>query len=90
MSKQKPSPLPKSQMEELQLAAIEGRQPRCIYCEKPLDTIVQTQYDRIKWTWDAKARQYVKDDSGGDADPPVCGKCGERDWGFVDGDVVSY
>lgn len=90
MSAQKLSPLPEDQLEEYRLVKREKRQPRCTCCGEPLDTIIQTQYIRIQWTWDAKAMEYVKDDSGGDSEKAACGKCEARDWDFVDFDLVSY
>ena len=90
MSTQKISPLPEEQLEEYKLAKKEKRQPRCTCCGEPLDTIVQTQYTSIYWTWDAKTMKYVKDDSGGDAEKAECRNCEARDWDFVDFDLVNF
>ena len=90
MPTQKISPLPDEQLEEYKLAGKEKRQPRCTYCGEPLDTISQIQTVYIKWTWDAQAKEYVKDDSGGDAEKAECRKCEARDWDFVDFDLVNF
>ena len=90
MKNQKISPLPQEQLEEYRLSKKEKRQPRCVHCGEPLDSITQTQADYIWWVWDSKAMKYVKDDSGGSSDTPYCGQCHESDDDFVDDDLVNF
>lgn len=71
------------QNQEYADALQEGRQPLCIWCEKPLDKICQTQYDYLVWVWDAKAKRYTKDDSGADSDKPYHYGCETGDWEFL-------
>ena len=79
-----------TQEKEMELALNEGRQPNCVFCNKPLDRIVQTQYDRISWDWNRKLRLYIKVSSCGDSDKPCHPACGAGDWDFVDYKMVSY
>lgn len=73
------------QAEEMQMALKEERQPRCINCEQLLDNITQIQYEYIVWTWNDKLKRFVKDnDDGGDSDKPACGKCGNKDYEYLD------
>ncbi|MCB4791252.1 MAG: hypothetical protein LHV68_05130 [Elusimicrobia bacterium] len=46
----------------------------CPACNKPMNSVIQTMYDDITWTWDIKTKQYVKS-QGGDAEDPKCGEC---------------
>lgn len=60
----------------------------CPNCLKPMDKVLQTQYDNIAWRWDAKSKQYVKS-CGGDSEKPMCGKCGTHiSWEF--GEILGY
>ena len=72
------------QSHEMKLALTENRQPRCINCNQLLDNITQTQYDHISWTWNNKLKRFVKDDNEGDSDKPACGKCGNKDYEYLD------
>ena len=81
--------LSQSMKEEYLLAKQENRQPRCIYCGKPLE-IAQTQSQYIYWHWDDNTKSYCKDDSDGDAETPFCVKCEARDWDFIDSNFVSF
>lgn len=56
----------RTQEEEMELAFSEGRQPNCVYCEKPLDKIVQTQYENIKCEWNRELKKYVKQEYDAD------------------------
>ena len=78
-----PADLPDTQEEEYALAKQEGRQPRCVMCGEPLDTIVQTQYCDLTWTWDDEAKCFRKHDSG-DAEKPSCGNCGNHNRALLD------
>ncbi len=72
------------------LALKENRQPLCVYCESPLDRILQTQYDVIEWDWYKSLKRYVKQERDGDSDKPYHSSCGAEDWSYVDGELVSY
>ena len=78
------------QPEEYQLAIKENRQPNCVYCERPLDEIIQNQVVSIIWTWNTETKSYDKDDTGGDSDKAECGDCGARSWDFVDENLVHF
>lgn len=78
-----------SQEEEYELAHAEGRQPRCVHCGEALDTILQTQYTDLTWTWDEESKSYHKQD-GGDAEKPYCGNCETKDWSFCDESVYTF
>jgi hypothetical protein len=80
----------RSQDQEMALAFNQKRQPMCVYCEKPLDRILQTQYENIGWEWDGKMKKYIKQECGGDSDKPYHSSCGAEDWDYVDGELVSY
>jgi len=75
---------------EYQMAEEQERQPRCIHCGHPLDTVFQTHIVDIVWTWNPEKKCYDKDDSGGDANAPTCGHCEARDWNFVDEKFISF
>jgi hypothetical protein len=45
------------QQEELQKANAEQRQPICLFCQKPLDKVVE-QTDLIYWVWDQRCQRY--------------------------------
>jgi len=77
------------QEEEYKLAHAEGRQPRCVHCSEPLETILQTQYCDLTWTWDKESKSYKKSD-GGDAEKPYCGNCETRDRDFLDEEVYTF
>ena len=74
----------------MELALKQKRQPVCVYCEKPLDKILQTQYEIIEWDWDKNLKKYVKEERDGDSDKPYHASCGAEDWTYVDGELVSY
>jgi len=88
--KPKPADLPKTMPKEFELAKAEGRQPRCIHCGDPLDTVVEVQTVTIIWTWNAKEKRYLKDDSGGDSYQPECDNCGTKDNDFTGNDFIDY
>lgn len=78
------------QGDEMERALKENRQPMCVYCNKPLDRICQTQHDYITWEWRVELKKYVKLEPDGDSDAPYHMDCTSRDWGYVDGNLVSY
>lgn len=78
------------QADEMERALKESRQPKCMYCNNPLDKICQTQYDRITWEWRPELKKYVKLEPEGDSDAPYHLDCQSRDYGYVDGKLVSY
>ena len=78
------------QPEEYQLAIKENRQPNCVYCDEPLDQIIQTQFVTIVWTWNPETKSYDKDDSDGDSAKAECRNCEARSWDFVDDNLVHY
>lgn len=60
----------------------------CPGCVKPMNSVAQTMYDDIRWSWDEKSHCYIKT-QGGDADAPKCGECGtEIDQEYAD--VLGY
>ena len=80
----------KTQAQELADAAKKKRQPICVYCEKPLDVVIQTQYDYIYWTWSDEEKMFMKTNGEGGADKPEHGGCGARDWDFIEsGEATS-
>lgn len=81
--------LPATMAEEFQLAKEEGRQPRCIYCGKPLE-VTQTQDIYLYWRWDDKQKRYVKSEGGGSAEKPYCLNCETRDWDFTNNELIRY
>ncbi len=84
----------KTQEEEMKLAIQEKRQPICVYCNHPLDTLIEYQDTRIVWTYDKELKRYLKDDNDGDADKPFhnCGKCAcdAYDWEFIDYNLIDF
>ena len=82
--------LPETQQDEFDLAKEEGRQPRCIYCEKPLDVVREEQTVDIVWTWNRETMSYDKNDEGGDSDKPYCGNCAAKDWEFSNNGTIEY
>lgn len=85
-----------TQEEEMKLAAMEKRQPNCVYCKHPLDTVIEYQDMRIVWTYSKQLNEYLKDSSDGDADEPyhMCRKgeksCEAKDWGFIDYNLIDF
>jgi len=83
-----------TQEEEMKLAIQEKRQPMCVYCEHPLDTLIEYQSTRIVWTYNEGLKKYLKDDSDGDADKPFhnCSKCSceAYDWEFIDYNLIDF
>lgn len=80
----------RSQEDEMAFALKENRQPLCVYCEKPLDKIFQTQEEIIEWNWNKNLRKYIKQERDGNSDRPYHHSCGAEDWSYVDGELVSY
>ncbi len=86
----------KTQEEEMKLAAGQKRQPICVYCKHPLDTVIEYQDEGIVWTYSKHLKKYLKDDSDGSADEPyhMCGKCNNgceiRDWDFIDYKLIDF
>ncbi len=86
----------KTQEEEMKLAAEEKRQPICVYCNHPLDTVIEYQDTGIVWTYSKHLRKYLKDDTDGDADEPyhICSKCKNqceaKDWDFIDYKLIDF
>ena len=74
----------------MELAFKEGRQPSCVYCQNPLDKIVQIQYLSIEWEWSKTLKKYIKQDREGDSEKPYHSHCWTEDWAFVDEKLVSY
>ena len=87
---QTPSALPKTMPEEFELAKAEGRQPRCVHCGDPLDSVVEVQHVVIIWNWNAEEKCYEKDDSGGDSYGAQCDNCEAKDPDFTGNDFIDY
>ena len=75
-----------TQLEELKKALEEKRQPVCVDCNQPLDTVTQYLMDWVEWTWDEAEKRYVKSQGSGDAEMPIHHECQSGDWDFVDTD----
>lgn len=61
----------------------------CPHCEKPMESISQTQYDTIKWKWDSKDKKYHKQSkNGGESEKCTCDACGEH-IGWI-GEFLGY
>jgi hypothetical protein len=80
----------RSQEEEMRLASRKGRQPFCVYCQKPLDRINHTQFVFIDWVWDKEKKKYIICSGDGDAEKPYCANCGVKDWDFIDSNLVDF
>lgn len=86
----------KTQEEEMKLAVGEKRQPICVYCNHPLDTVIEYQDARIVWTYSKELKTYLKDSSDGDADEPyhMCRQCKNgceaKDWEFIDYKLIDF
>ena len=77
-------------LEEFKRAKKEGRQPKCVYCKKPL-VVIETQYIDLLWEWDKKQKKYIKSELNGDSDGPRCKNCETKDWDFTNnGGYVAY
>jgi hypothetical protein len=82
----------KSQLEELEEAAAEQRQPICVWCKQPLQRIEQTFYEYVVFEWDDNQKKYVKliAQPSGDCDKPYHVSCGATDWDFIEsGDATA-
>ena len=82
--------LGETQQEEFDNAFKEKRQPYCIYCEKPLDNVRETQDIDLYWDWDNKNKKYVKGEVDGCSNKPYCGNCEAKDWEFTNNGYVEY
>ena len=80
---------PCTQGDEFILAKKERRQPLCIYCRKPLDSITETQDVGLVWTWNSDRLDYDKTEDVG-ITFPECGRCGTKDWDFTQNDLFGY
>ncbi|MDD5510820.1 MAG: hypothetical protein PHI12_08420 [Dehalococcoidales bacterium] len=78
------------QAQEFTLAQKEGRQPKCVYCGKPLNEVKENQRTFITWRWSPTLKGYIKDDNCGDSEKPYCGWCEVHDWEFVNNDFIFY
>ena len=71
-------------IDEFQEAREEGRQPVCISCNEPIETIRQHQNEYIDWNWDEEKKRFVKAPETGHAEKPYCLNCNYEDWDFLD------
>ena len=77
-------------LEEFKKAKKENRQPKCIYCKKPL-VITETQYINLIWSWDEDEKIYVKsEEEDGSSDGPRCKECETKDWDFTNNGYLEY
>lgn len=74
----------KTQLQELEEAAREGRQPLCVGCKKPLDVVCQQSSSYFYWEWNDKEKRYRQSDDFGDADKPFHVECDWADWDLVE------
>lgn len=83
-----------TQKQEMKLAAEQGRQPICVACQHPLNKVREYQDTVIIWTWDAEAKKYLKNDSGGSGDPASheCDQCNceGKDYDFLDENLIAF
>ena len=82
--------LGETQKEEFDKAFKEKRQPYCLFCEKPLDRIEETQGVSLYWDWDVKTKKYIKGEGDGYSDKPYCAACETKDWEFTNNGYVEY
>ena len=75
--------------EEIELAAHEKRQPKCIYCSKPLE-VREIQDVDLYWKWDEKKKKYHKSEGDGCSNKPECANCEAKDWEFTNNILVKY
>ena len=76
--------------DEFQHAAMEKRQPLCIYCQKPLQ-IAQRVEEQIVWYWNPITGGYEKMHTLVDKlDQPYCLSCQTPDPAFVNKSLVRY
>ena len=81
----------KTQSDEFEDALNEHRQPRCIYCEHPLDGVSETQGIFLSWAWDREQKRYVKSETDdGWSDKPMCDHCQTKDWDFTNNGWIKY
>ena len=85
-----PPVLGETQQEEFDKAFKEKRQPYCIYCKNPLDSIRETQEVDLFWGWDAKKKIYVKGEGNGCSNKPYCANCEVKDWEFTNNGYADY
>ena len=83
------------QEKEMKLALRDNRQPNCVYCDHPLDSVKQLQNEDITWTWNKLLKRYDKSDDGGAERPyHYCGECRDNceasDWNYVDERLIDY
>ena len=79
----------RSVKEEIELAAHENRQPKCPYCEKPLE-VREIQDVDLYWKWDSKEKRYVKIEGEGSSNKPECANCETKDWEFTNNSLIKY
>ena len=75
--------------EEIELAAAEKRQPKCPYCENPLE-VRETQTVDLTWKWDNNKECYVKSEGEGTSYKPECANCETKDWEFTNNELIIY
>lgn len=76
--------------EEFRRAALEKRQPQCIYCQEPLQ-VAQRVEEQIVWYWNASDKAYEKMHTLVDrVEPPYCISCQTPDPTFVGNSLVHY
>ena len=80
--------LGETQQKEFDKAFKEKRQPYCVYCEKPLDRIQETQDVDLFWDWNGK--EYIKGEGDGASNKPYCAACETKDWEFTNNGYVEY
>lgn len=73
-----------TQLEEFQKALQEKRQPICVNCNKPLDTIIQFLMEWVNWTWDDRSKRYIKGEESGEPEIPIHDECGKSNWDLID------
>jgi hypothetical protein len=73
----------KSQIQELQDAVKNHRQPICVECHRPLDVVVQPENTITVWEWDGKQHRFVKRGPYQTvSNAPRHAQCGALDWGL--------
>lgn len=77
-----------TQLEEIEKAAQENRQPSCVYCGKPLDVVYQFQPTHLYWVWNETAGCFTRSDEDSDAGKPYhdSDECLAENWDFLGDD----
>nr|WP_294806913.1 hypothetical protein [uncultured Nitrososphaera sp.] len=91
-----PYKAPRTQEEEMALAAAEKRQPVCMVCGHIINKIQEMQHDNIEWTWNEERKQFEKGEDDGESEGAyhACNECDDgceaQPDGLSDNELVRY